>query len=92
MQPAPRIKPIGANLQAAPISRGNVKSETSPAGATHQLLKCGLLRSVAVQSPMVATKYAEQVAVQSEDGPALDLPHGPRLAAEVLLALPLLAF
>jgi hypothetical protein len=37
-----------------------------------------------VQSPLVATQYAGQVAVQSEDGPALDLPHGPRLAAEVL--------
>jgi hypothetical protein len=36
MQPAP----IGANLDAAPNNRWNVKSETNPAGATHQLLKC----------------------------------------------------
>jgi hypothetical protein len=88
MQPAPRIKPIGANLQTAPISRWNVKSETSPAGATHQLVKCGRLQPVAVQIPLVATQYAGQAAVRSEDETALDLPRGPPLAAEVLLALP----
>jgi hypothetical protein len=55
------------------------------------LLTCGRLQRLAAQSPLVAPKWATRVAVPSEDGAALDLRHDPKLAAEVLSALPYLS-